>query len=624
VHEQPRQQQRRQRDAEADAGIHAEEAYVPGYDLELVRRLWTYLRPYRGTFWASVAMLPVISGLMLAQPYLLKIAIDRYVEHGDAAGLTRVAMLFCLAVIGEFLAVYYQYYLTMVVAQKSLADLRVDLFRHLERLPQRFFDRNPVGRLVTRLTTDVDVLSEMFASGAMTIFMDALTLLGIVAIMVWIDWRLALVALSTVPLVVLTIDFFRKRARVTYRLIRERIARINSFLSEAISGMPVIQLFAHERASFAEFDRHNADHRDANHLSNVYEAALFSIIEAVSSIAMAMVVWYGSGEIVRGAIAFGTLVAFIEYIQKFFIPIRDFSTKYAVMQSAITAAERVFQLLDTPLEITSPERPRVPAPDDPERGAVRFKNVWFAYKREDFVLRDVSLEVRPGETVAIVGATGSGKSTIIKLLGRSFDVSMGKVEVSGIDVREWDLSALRREIGIVLQDAFLFSGTLASNVTLGRREIDERRLAETLRAVNLEPFVASLPQGYAQPIRERGNNLSAGQRLLLAFARALAYDPRILVLDEATSSVDAETEQLVQQALARLLAGRTAIVIAHRLSTIERADRIVVLHHGVVREVGTHAELLALGQIYARLYELQYAGGRQNVATADDGAPVGS
>jgi len=561
---------------------------------------------------------------MLVQPYLLKIAIDRYVEHGDAAGLTRVAGFFLLAVILEFVAVYYQYYLTMVVAQKSLADLRVALFAHLERLPQRYFDRNPVGRLVTRLTTDVDVLSEMFASGAMTIFMDALTLLGIVAIMVWIDWRLALVAMSSVPLVLLTIDFFRKRARVTYRLIRERIARINSFLSEAISGMPVIQLFAHERASFAEFDRHNAEHRDANHLSNVYEAALFSIIEAVSSIAMALVVWYGSGQIVKGVIAFGTLVAFIEYIQKFFIPIRDFSTKYAVMQSAITAAERVFQLLDTPFEITSPPRARAATDGDPERGAVRFENVWFAYKGADFVLRDVSLEVRPGETVAIVGATGSGKSTIIKLLGRSFDVGRGSVRVSGIDVREWDLAALRREIGIVLQDAFLFSGTLAGNISLGRPEVTDEVLARTVRAVNLERFVAGLPQGKEQPIRERGNNLSAGQRQLLAFARALAYDPRILVLDEATSSVDAETEHLVQEALERLLEGRTAIVVAHRLSTIERADRIVVLHRGEVREVGTHAELLARGEIYARLYELQYAGSRPGDAIGPSDVPAGS
>jgi ATP-binding cassette subfamily B protein len=605
-------------------GIHAEEGLAAAYDSELLRRLWAFIRPYRGTFWLSVAILPVISALMLVQPYLLKVAIDSYVERGDVAGLSRIALLFALAVVGEFVALYYQYYLTMVVAQKSLADLRVAMFTHLERLPQRFFDRNPVGRLVTRLTTDVDVLTEMFASGSMTIFMDGLTLVGIVAIMLWIDWRLALVTLSTVPLLLVAIDFFRKRARVTYRLIRERIARINSFLAEAISGMPVIQLFAHERASFAEFDEHNRAHRDANHMSNIYEAALFSIVEAVSSISMALVVWYGSGQIVKGVIAFGTLVAFIEYIQKFFVPIREFSTKYAVLQSAMTAAERVFQLLDTPAEIASPPVPRRVPAAAPERGAVRFESVWFAYKRDEYVLRDVSIDVGPGETVAIVGATGSGKSTMIKLLGRSFDVSRGSVKVSGVDVREWELAELRREIGIVLQDAFLFSGTVAGNITLGRPEVTRERLEETVRAANLAEFVASLPRGFAQPIRERGNNLSAGQRQLLAFARALAYDPRILVLDEATSSVDAETEQLVQEALDRLLRGRTAIVIAHRLSTIERADRIVVLHKGEVREVGTHAELLALGKIYARLYELQYAGSRDARAAGQGAGAVGS
>jgi ATP-binding cassette subfamily B multidrug efflux pump len=543
---------------------------------------------------------------MLVQPYLLKLGIDHYVTAGDAAGLSRIALFFCLAVMGEFAALYFQYYFTMVVAQNSLADLRNELFAHLERLPQAYFDRNPVGRLVTRLTTDVDVLNEAFASGAMTIFMDLLTLAGIVGIMLWIDWRLALVTLSAVPLLLLAIDFFRRRARVTYRLIRERIARLNSFLQEAISGMSVIQLFAHERASFTEFDEYNSAHRDAYHRSNVYEAALFSIVEAASSISMGLVVWYSSGQILRGVVAFGTLVAFIEYVQKFFIPIRDFSQKYAVLQSAMTAAERIFQLLDTPVAI---ESPRDLAPVDrssPRRGAVELEHVWFAYKREEWVLRDVSLRVQPGETIALVGATGSGKTTVTKLLGRSFDTGRGRVLVSGRDVREWPLDELRREIGIVLQDAFLFTGTIASNVSLGR-ELPPGRLEEVIRDANLERLVRSLPRGLEEPVRERGNNLSAGQRQLLAFARALAYDPRILVLDEATSSVDAETESAIQDALSRLLRGRTAIVIAHRLSTIERADRIVVMHKGEIRESGTHAELLARGGIYARLYELQYA-----------------
>jgi ATP-binding cassette, subfamily B, multidrug efflux pump len=555
-----------------------------------------------------MAMLPLASAFMLVQPYLLKVGLDHYVAVGDVAGLSRIAALFLAAVIGEFAALYFQYYFTMIVAQRSLADLRNELFTHLERLPQGYFDRNPVGRLVTRLTTDVDVLNEAFASGGMTVFMDFLTLAGIVAIMLWIDWRLALVTLSAVPIVLLAIDFFRRRARVTYRLIRERVARLNSFIQEAISGMSVIQLFAHERPSFAEFDEYNRSHRDAYHRSNVYEAALFSIVEAVSSISMGLVVWYSSGEIARGAIAFGTLVAFIEYVQKFFIPIRDFSQKYAVLQSAMTAAERVFELLDTPVGIESPHDAAPLVRSDPSRGSVELERVWFAYKREEWVLRDVSLTVRPGETIALVGATGSGKTTVTKLLGRSFDAARGRVLVSGRDVRAWRIDELRREIGIVLQDAFLFTGTIATNITLGR-DLTRGRLEEVVRDAHLEELVRSLPRGLDEPVRERGNNLSTGQRQLLAFARALAYDPRILVLDEATSSVDAETERAIQEVLARLLRGRTAIVIAHRLSTIERADRIVVLHKGEVREIGTHAELLARRGIYARLYELQYVRG---------------
>lgn len=612
------ERRRDDRAAPSDPGIHDEVELERAYDAELLRRLWHYVRPYKVVFWALLTVLPVASGLMLLQPYLLKVGIDRYVESGDVSGLGSVAAVFFFAVLGEFVALYLQYYLTMSVAQRSLADLRRDLFDHMQKLPQGFFDRNPVGRLVTRVTTDVDVLNEAFATGAMTIFMDLLTLSGIVALLLWFDWRLAVVTLSVVPVVLLAIDFFRKRARVTYRTIRERIARINSFLQEAISGMAIIQLFAHERASYDEFDAHNGAHRDANHLSNVYEASLFSIIEAVSSISMAIVVWYSSGQILAGVIAFGTLVAFIEYMQKFFIPIRDFSAKYAVLQSAMTAAERIFQLLDTEPEPSPAEALPVSA-DAPERGGVVFEDVWFAYKNEDWVLRDVCLEVRPGETVAVVGATGSGKTTLTKLLGRSFDVGRGAVRVSGRDVREWDLRSLRREVGIVLQDAFLFTGSVASNVSLGREGVSEDDLWRTVRAANLGELVESLPRGMNEPVRERGNNLSAGQRQLLAIARALAYDPRILVLDEATSSVDTETEQRIQEALERLLEGRTAIVIAHRLSTVERADRIVVLHRGEIREVGTHSELLERGEIYARLYELQYSGGRSRAVESPAG-----
>jgi ATP-binding cassette, subfamily B, multidrug efflux pump len=433
--------------------------------------------------------------------------------------------------------------------------------------------------------------------------MDVVTLLGIVVIMLAIDFRLALVTLSLVPLIALAINFFRLKARQSYRRIRERIARLNSYLQEALAGMTVVQLFARERQSWQEFERLNDAHRRANNTSNVYEAALFSMVESVSSISFALIIWYGGRQILAGALAFGTLVAFIEYIQKFFIPIRDFSTKYAVMQSAMTAAERVFQLLDTPVDIASPARALVP-PDC--RGRIEFDRVWFAYQGDEFVLRDVSFSVEPGEKVAVVGPTGSGKTTLIKLLNRFYDVRRGRVLVDGVDVREWDLAALRRRIGVVLQDVFLFSGSVQENLTLGRSDVTRKAAVEAVQTVNAERFVERLRGGYDAVLRERGSNLSAGERQLLAFARALAYGPTILVLDEATSSVDTGTELLIQEAVEKLLRGRTAVVIAHRLSTIENVDRILVLSGGEIRESGTHTELLHAQGLYYRLYRLQY------------------
>jgi len=582
---------------------HGAEALGKAYDARLIRRLWTFIRPYRHTFWLSVVCLPLNAACMLAQPYILKLAIDRHVTAGDARGLGRMGLVYIAAIVGECAFFYAQYYLTMLVAQRSLADLRVQVFAHVQRLPMSYFDRNPIGRLVTRLTSDVDVLNEMFAAGAMTIFMDVLTMVGIVAIMVSIDAHLALASLAFMPVLAIGINFFRRAARRTYRQIRERIARLNAYLQEALSGMMIIQLFARERRCFEEFDALNDDHREANHWSNIYEAALFSMVEALAGISGALMVWWAAGDILAGALAFGTLVAFLEYMQRFFIPIREFSTKYAVMQSAMASAERVFQLLDTPPEIVAPARPHAPAR---VRGAIEFNHVWFAYKGEDWVLRDVSLAVNAGEKIAIVGATGSGKTSLIKLLSRFYEVSRGAIRVDGVDVREWDLASLRRRIGVVLQDVFLFSGDVAGNISLGRPEIGEAAIEEVARRVNAWEFIEKLPGGLHEKLRERGSNLSTGQRQLLAFARALAYDPAILVLDEATSSVDTETEMLIQDALTTLMRDRTALVIAHRLSTIEHSDRIVVLHHGVVREVGTHLELMAARGIYHRLYELQY------------------
>jgi ABC-type multidrug transport system fused ATPase/permease subunit len=584
--------------------LQQEEALGRAYDARLVRRLWTFLRPYRQLFWLSVLCLPVSSALMLVQPYILKLAIDRHVAIGDPRGLATMGALYFGAIIGECGFFYAQYYLTMLVAQRSLADLRVQVFAHVQQLPMSYFDRNPIGRLVTRLTSDVDVLNEMFAAGAMTIFMDVLTMCGIVAIMLSIDVRLALAALAVMPLMIAAINFFRLAARRTYRLIRERIARLNAYLQEALSGMMIIQLFARERRCFEEFDALYDAHREANHWSNIYEAALFSLVEALASISVALMVWYGAGSIRAGVVAFGTLVAFIEYIQRFFIPIREFSTKYAVMQSAMASAERVFQLLDTPPAIVSPRTPRVPRA---AAGGIEFDHVWFAYKPDEFVLRDVSFRIEPGEKIAVVGATGSGKTSLIKLLSRLYDVNRGHVRVDGIDVREWDLAQVRRHIGVVLQDVFLFRGDIAGNISLGRPEITPAIVEEAARRVNAWPFIRALPGGLHEKVRERGSNLSTGQRQLLAFARALAYDPTILVLDEATSSIDTETEMLIQDALSTLMRDRTAVVIAHRLSTIEHADRIIVLHHGAVREVGTHQELIGARGIYYRLYQLQYA-----------------
>jgi ATP-binding cassette subfamily B protein len=573
------------------------------YDLAMLRRLWRYVRPYRSQFFTALICLPITSAFVLVQPYILKLAIDHSITQNDAHGLTVAGLLYAGALIGEFVFFYWQYYASMTVAQKSLADLRHDLFAHLQELPASFFERNPVGRLVTRLTTDVDAINEAFSAGTLTIFMDVLTLLGIIVIMLSLNVRLALVTLALLPPLLIVLNFFRVRSRTTYRVIRERIARINAFLQETLSGIAVVQLFAQEKKMFTEFELRNREHRDANHLSNIYEATLFSVVEASSSICIALMLWYGSGQIRQGAVALGTLVAFIDYLQKFFVPLREFSTKYTTMQSAMTAVERVFQLLDTEVAITSPVTPhRSPR----LQGRITFDHVWFAYKGEDWVLRDVSFTIEPGEKIALVGATGAGKTTISKLLNRFYDVQRGRVLVDDVDVREWAVHGLRRQIGVVLQDVFLFAGDIATNITLGRTDISQTQLEQAAHYVNADRFIRQLSYGYAEQLRERGSNLSAGQRQLLSFARALAYNPAILVLDEATSSVDPETELLIQDALTKLMANRTNVIIAHRLSTIQNADRIFVMHKGQVREVGTHQELIEQRGIYWRLYRLQY------------------
>jgi len=580
-----------------------EEVLGKAYDFRLIRRLWHFIVPYKRLFLWSLLVLPLQQAFGLAQPYLMKVGIDRYIAGKDLWGLQNVMLLFFGALVGETLAAFAQYYLSMLVAQRCLADLRVAIFNHVQKLPTSYFDRNPVGRLVTRMTTDVDVLQEMFSSGVVTLLADFIMVAWIIGIMFYLDVKLALVSLAMIPPMALAINFFRVKARQTYRQIRERIARINAYLGEAISGMAVIQLFAREEKSFRDFDRLNADHRDAYHLSNLYEAALYSMVEAAGAVSVGLLLWYGGGLVLQAAIGIGTLVAFKEYLHRFFVPLRDFSQKYAVMQSAMASAERIFQLLDTPVDIQSPASALVPKPF---RGEVVFDKVWFHYKADTPVLKGVSFRIEPGERVAVVGATGSGKTTTIKLLNRSYDIERGSIKVGGVDVRDWDLRALRRHIGVVLQDVFLFSGDVRANLALGDPSIPLERIEEAARVANADSFIRRLPDGYAANVRERGSNFSGGQRQLLALARVLVYRPEILVMDEATSSIDSETEALIQDALEKIMRDRTCLLIAHRLSTIRNADRIIVLHHGEVREMGTHAELMEMRGIYHRLYQLQY------------------
>ena len=596
-----------------------EEVLGKAYDLRLIRHLWQFIRPYKRLFVISMLLLPLQQAFGLAQPYLMKVGIDQYIAGRDLWGLQSVMLLFLAALIGETITIFANYYLSMVVAQRCLADLRVAIFTHVQKLPMSYFDRNPVGRLVTRMTTDVDVLQEMFSSGVVTLIGDFTMVIWIVGVMFYLHVELALVSLALIPPMAFAINFFRVKARHTYRQIRERIARINAYLGEAISGMSVIQLFAREEKTFGEFEALNAGHRDAYQLSNLYEAALYSMVEAAGAVSVGLLLWYGGGEVLHGVIGIGTLVAFKEYIHRFFVPLREFSQKYTVMQSAMASAERIFQLLDTPVNIQSPRNAVIPKPF---RGEVVFDNAWFHYKPGDPVLKGVSFRIEAGEKVALVGATGSGKTTTIKLLNRSYDIQQGSIEVSGVDVRQWDLHALRQHIGVVLQDVFLFSGDVRANLALGNPSIPLGRIEQAAQRANAESFIRSLPDGYHAHVRERGSNFSGGQRQLLSLARVLVYEPEILVMDEATSSVDTETEALIQDALEKVMRNRTCLLIAHRLSTIRNADRIIVLHHGEVREMGSHSQLMEKKGIYHRLYQLQYEREELKVAVHEDLAKV--
>jgi ATP-binding cassette subfamily B multidrug efflux pump len=620
-----------------------EEILGKAYDGRLMRRLLTYLRPYKWHVVVALAAIILKSGLDVLGPYLTKIAIDKYLAKspnsnswiGDRLsgspiiGIAQIGGLYIGILVFTFALEFLQTYLMQWTGQKVMFDLRRQIFRHLQYMHVAFFDRNPVGRLVTRVTTDVDALNEMFTAGVVSIFEDVFVLAGIVAIMIKMNWKLALIAFAVLPLIAYATRIFRDNVRDSYRRIRTAIARINAYLQEAVSGMLVLQLFNREKRAYHRFSDINASHMEAYKDAILAYALYYPAVEIMSAVAIASIIWFGGSDVIRGVASIGVLVAFMQYAQRFFRPIQDLSEKYNILQSAMAAGERVFKLLDTKIEVTSP--PITIQPQGP--GRIEFDHVWFAYNAgrtggetdapvllddaapapvsppanvPDWVLRDVNFALEPGETVAVVGHTGAGKTTLISLLMRFYDVQRGTIRIDGVDIREMNLDELRGRFGIVLQDPFLFSGTVEGNIRLGTARIQDADVEQAAEDVNVADFIRTLPGGFKEVVRERGSTLSTGQKQLISFARALAHNPKILILDEATSSVDTETEFRVRAALDRMVEGRTSLIIAHRLSTIQRADKIIVMHKGQVREMGTHQQLLAQRGIYYKLYQLQY------------------
>ena len=650
-----------------------EEILGKAYDGRLMRRLLTYLRPYKWHVLVALAAIILKSGLDVLGPYLTKIAIDKYLAKsadspssshswiGDRlsstplTGIAQIGGLYVGILIFTFALEFIQTYLMQWTGQKVMFDLRRQIFRHLQFMHVGFFDKNPVGRLVTRVTTDVDALNEMFTAGVVSIFEDVFVLAGILAIMLEMNWKLALITFAALPLIVYATMIFRDKVRDSYRRIRTAIARINSYLQEAVSGMLVLQLFNREKRAFSKFSEINASHMEAFKDAIMAYSVYYPVVEILSSIAVASIIWFGGSEIlqrlsvssmaigfsrqtlfsvhiVQNAMTIGVLVAFMQYAQRFFRPIQDLSEKYNILQSAMAAGERVFKLLDTKVEVTSPAVPK--RPQGP--GRIEFDHVLFAYNvpgqtaggtgqspvttqtvEPDWVLRDISFGIEPGETIAVVGHTGAGKTTLISLLMRFYDVQRGAIRIDGVDIKHMNLDELRGRFGVVLQDPFLFSGTVGGNIRLGTARIQDHDVEQAAEDVNLAEFIRTLPGGFKEEVRERGSTLSTGQKQLISFARALAHNPNILILDEATSSVDTETEFRVRDALGRMVEGRTALIIAHRLSTIQRADKIIVMHKGQVREMGSHQQLLAQRGIYYKLYQLQYKDQEVSVAPAN-------
>ncbi len=626
-----------------------EEVLGKAYDSRLMKRLLVYLRPYQLQVGISLASILLKAASDVLQPILVMTAADKYLapvaglhtfldfmlSSNPYTGVAEIAGVYVGLLGFSFLLEYLQTYYMQWTGQKVMFDLRSQIFRHLQRMHVAFFDKNPVGRLVTRVTSDVDALNDMFTSGVVSLFEDVFVLAGIIGIMICVNWKLALITLSVLPLITIATRIFRDKVRDSYRRIRVAIARINSHLQEHVSGMTVLQLFNREERAFQQFSKVNEVHMEAFKDAIMAHAVYYPVVEFLSAVAIACVFWFGGNDVLRGAltsrisvhfghgnlvsfssassvVTIGVLIAFIQYAQRFFRPIQDFSEKYNLLQAAMAASERIFKLLDAPVEITSPAVTK--KPEGP--GRIEFDHVWFTYRAgdpsaetshdPDWVLRDVSFAIEPGETVAIVGHTGAGKTTIISLLMRFYDVQRGAIRIDGVDIKEMDLDDLRRRFGVVLQDPFLFTGTVEGNIRLGTKRITDQEVEKAAEDVNLADFIRALPQGFKEEVRERGSTLSTGQKQLISFARALAHNPKVLILDEATSSVDTETEFRVRDALSRMVQGRTSVIIAHRLSTIQRAHKIIVMHKGQLREIGSHQELLAQRGIYYKLYQLQY------------------
>lgn len=598
------------------AFIQEDEITGKGYDARLLRRLAGYLRPYRMLVVAAFIALVVASLAELAGPLLIGYGVDHALRPAVAARpgmdldpyrhtVLTVAMIYLGFLLLSFVTRYAQIILLNMLGQNIMYDMRTQIFSHLQRLQLSFFDRNPVGRLMTRITNDVDALNELLTSGAISVFGDLLTLIAIMIVLLVTNWRLALITFTVLPVLIVLASYFRRKMRDSFRTVRVRLSRLNAYIAENIAGTQIVQLFTREERNFRRFDQLNQDYFRANMRSVLYFILFTPTVAIISQVAVAAIIWYGGGRIARAqGLTLGELVAFLNYATRFFIPIRDMAEKYNILQSAMAASERIFAIIDEPEAIRDPEQP---VALERLRGKVEFRDVWFAYKPDDWVLRGISFTIEPGESVAFVGATGAGKTSLISLISRFYDVQAGAVLVDDLDVRQVRQRDLRRHIGAVLQDPAIFAGTIASNIRLANAAITEEEMVRAARYVNADRFIQALPHAYEQEVRERGAGLSVGQKQLLAFARAIAFNPEILlVLDEATSSVDTETEVLIQDALGKLMKGRTSIIIAHRLSTIRNVDRIIVLHKGRMVESGNHDQLIARNGLYRRLHELQY------------------